>query len=102
MKVELTSTKKNPLLVRREINFEVRQPSTPSRLDTRNQIADILKVEPERVYILKLETRTGTQITVGRAHVYDAVKRAQLVQESHIIARNNPSKKEGQKEEKEE
>jgi len=102
MKVELTSTKKNPLLARREINFEIRQPSTPSRLDTRNQIAELLKVEPERVYILKLETRTGTQTTVGKAHVYDTLERAQLVEESHIIARNNPSKKEGEKEEKEE
>jgi len=101
IKVKLISTKRNPLLARREIDFEIQQPSTPSRLDTRNLIAEQLKVDPERVYILRLETQTGTQTTIGRSHVYDADERAQLIEESHIIARNNPSRKE-EKEDREE
>jgi len=100
MKIELISTKKNPLLARMETDFKVEQPSTPTRLDARNQIAELFKVDPDRVYILKLETRTGTQTTIGKAHVYDTLERAQLVEDSHIIARNNPSKKEGEKDEK--
>jgi len=100
MKVEIISRKENPLLVRKEIVFEVQNPSTPSRMDARNEVAALLKVVPERIYILKLKTRSGTQKTVGRAHIYDTVERAQRVEEKYIIARNNPVKEE--KEEKKE
>jgi ribosomal protein S24E len=100
MKIEIISRKENPLLARREVDFEVQDPSTPNRMDARNQIATLLKVTPERVYILKLKTRNGTQRTVGRAHIYDTVERAQRVEKRHIIARNNPVKEE--KEEREE
>jgi ribosomal protein S24E len=100
MKIEIISRKENPLLARREVGFEVQNPSTPSRMDARNEVATLLKVTPERVYILELRTRSGTQRTVGRAHIYDTVERAQRVEERYIIARNTPVKEE--KEEKEE
>lgn len=95
MKIELISTKMNPLLGRREVAFEIQQPSTPSRVDTRKEIAAQMKVDLERVYIVKLETKTGTQKTVGRAHVYDTVERALLVERDHIMERNKlPVRKE--------
>jgi len=99
MKTELISRRENPLLARKEIEFRVQNPSTPSRGDARNQIAALLKVDPERIYILKLQTRSGTQTTVGRAHVYDTVERAQRVEKRHIMARNNPLKGEEKEEE---
>jgi ribosomal protein S24E len=100
MKIELISRKENPLLARKEVDFEVQDPSTPSRAEARNQIAALLKVAPDRVYILKLQTRSGTQKTLGRAHVYDSAERAQHIEERYIITRNNPPKEE--KEEKKE
>jgi len=99
MKTEVISRRENPLLARKEIEFKVQTSSTPSRVDARNQIAALLKVDPERIYILKLQTRSGTQTTVGRAHVYDTVERAQRVEKRHIIARNNPPKGEEKEEE---
>ena len=88
MKIELISTKMNPLLGRREVDFEIQESSTPSRVDTRKEIAAQMKVDLERVYLVKLETKTGTQKTVGRAHVYDKVDRARLVEREHILERN--------------
>ena len=84
----MTSTKVNPLLRRSEIDFEVQQPSTPSRADARREVAAQLGVKTERVYIVKLQTKTGTHRTVGRAHVYDTFERARLVERRHIIERN--------------
>lgn len=88
MKIELTSTKRNPLLGRREVDFEIQESSTPSRVDMRKEIAAQMKVDLDLVYIVKLETKTGTHKTVGRAHVYDTLDRARLVERSHILERN--------------
>ena len=93
--MELTTTKQNPLIGRKEVTFEVQEPSTPSRSEVRREIAVLLKVDFDRVWVRHIETRSGTNVTVGLAHVYDDAKKAFEVEPQHIINRNQkPAKQE--------
>ena len=78
----------NPLIGRREITFEIRETSTPGRVEVRQELAAMLKVDLERVWVRWMETKTGTHRTVGLAHVYDDAERALEVEPGHIIMRN--------------
>ncbi|MCW4036015.1 MAG: hypothetical protein NWE75_02370 [Candidatus Bathyarchaeota archaeon] len=70
------------------MTFEIQQPSTPTRSEVRREIAVLLKSELDRVWIRKMETKTGTNLTVGLAHVYDDPAKALQVEPEHIIRRN--------------
>jgi len=97
--VELKSTRANPLIGRREVHFELEDAKTPSRLEMRRELAVALKTDPEKVWIRRIDTRTGTHVTTGLAHVYDDVDKALKMEPEHIIKRNQPPQKvEGEKE----
>ncbi len=88
MKLILTSTKTNPLFKRREVEFKVEEPSTPSRSSVRIELAVALRVELNQVYVREMKTKSGTRTTVGVAHVYEDPKMALKVEPKHIIERN--------------
>jgi small subunit ribosomal protein S24e len=93
MKLKIILDKKNPLLKRREIYFDVEHNqtgSTPPRLEVRKVVADALKVDANLVFVKRLETKTGTQIASGVANVYDSIEQAKLVEPEYIIKRNVP------------
>ena len=98
MKTELTATKANPLFSRREVTFEIIEPSTPTRSEARRELAVLLKTELDNIFIRRMETKTGTRRTVGLAHVYDDPAKAQKVEPDHIIQRNRPPEKPAQEE----
>jgi len=96
MKVEILSQKRNPLLKRTEITFEIEhggKGGTPLRLQAREGLAATLKTKIEQVYIKKLETKTGALSSTGEANVYDSMEQAKLVEPQYIIARNIPEEK---------
>jgi len=96
MKLEVTFEKENPLFKRKEVRFQVEhtQPgSTPSRMEIRNSLANILKVDQNFVFIKKLETKTGTHMAVGLANIYDSLEQAKLTEPEHIVKRNIPPEK---------
>jgi len=88
LKTELKSTKGNPLIGRREITFEIEGPATPSRAEVRREIAVALRAELDQVWVRRMETGTGTNTTVGLAHVYDDAARGRDFEPQHIIDRN--------------
>lgn len=89
LKLELTSTKTNPLLGRREVEFKVlNTASTPSRSQVRIQLAVTMKAELDQVYVIEIKTISGTQDTIGTAHVYDSPEQAQKVEREYILKRN--------------
>jgi ribosomal protein S24E len=91
MEIKLVSVKKNPLLNRKEVDFLVEQKTkTPSRLEIKKSIADELKVSEEIVFVKKMRTLTGSNITVGIANIYDSIKHADLIESDHIKKRNQP------------
>lgn len=99
MKVEILSQKRNPLLQRMEITFQIKhggKGGIPLRLQAREGLAAALKTKVERVYIKRLETKTGASSSTGEANVYDSMEQARLVEPPYIIARNMPEEKSGE------
>jgi ribosomal protein S24E len=100
MEIELTSTKDNRLLDRREICFEVQVAATPKRVEVRNKLATMLSTDLDRVWVRKMETKSGTRRTVGLVHVYNEAADPLKIEPKHIIKRNqapNVSKSETSK-----
>lgn len=98
------SQKKNPLLKRNEIQFQVEHSqtgSTPPRTEVRKAIANILKKDENGVFVKKLQTKTGSVIAVGLANVYDSLEQARLIEPNYIIKRNMPPEKKEEEKEKE-
>ncbi len=95
MQVQIESTKDNPLLKRKEVGFRIVQDSkvkTPQRLEVKKALAVELKVAEEVVFVKKMNTKTGTNITHGVAHVYQTAGQAKLVEPEYIHKRNSAEK----------
>jgi len=90
MEIKFVSVKKNPLLNRKEVDFLIEQYSktTPSRLEIKRKIAAELKSPEETVFVKKMQTLTGSNITVGIANIYENIKHADLIESKHIKKRN--------------
>jgi len=88
VKLELTSTKINKVISRKELSFRITEASTPSRADVRREIAVLMRTELDNVYVRALETKAGTRVTNGVAHVYNDASTALLVEPKYIIIRN--------------
>ncbi|MGB9778093.1 MAG: 30S ribosomal protein S24e [Candidatus Bathyarchaeales archaeon] len=96
MDVKIISDKKNPLLKRREVEFQVEHMqtgSTPPRLEVRKALASALKANMDLVVIKKFETKTGTNTALGMANVYDSAEQLKLIEPEYIIKRNFPAEK---------
>jgi len=96
MEIKITQQQYNPLLKRREITFQVEHKQTkgtPTRLETRKALAEMLKTNPEAVYVKRIETKAGTMLATGEANAYDSVEQAKLIEPKYIIARNMPKEK---------
>ncbi|KON34422.1 MAG: hypothetical protein AC479_00805 [miscellaneous Crenarchaeota group-6 archaeon AD8-1] len=89
MEIKLVSVKKNLLLSRKEVDFLV-ETNTPSRVKIKKGIADKMNVSEEIVFIKKMQTLTGSNITIGIANVYDTIKKADLIESDYIRKRNLP------------
>lgn len=101
MDVKVISKKRNLLLKRIEVHFEVEHSetgSTPPRSEARKAVARALKTEVDLVFVKKFETKTGTHTAVGLANVYDSVEQASLVEPKYIIRRNVPPEKPAEEE----
>ena len=82
----------NPLLKRKEVFVEVDHDGqgTPSRIDLRKAIATKYGTKPENVYVVDIDTKTGTQSAVCAVQVYDDSQTAQRVVAKYIQIRNLP------------
>lgn len=99
LKIKILSQKHNPLLKRQEVLFEVdhsQEGETSSRLELRKSLASMLKIELDRVFVERVETKTGTMIALGEANAYESPGQARLVEREHIITRNAPPAKGGE------
>ena len=91
MEIKLVSIKKNPLLNRKDVDFLVEtKTKTPSRVEIKKSIADEMKLSEEIIFIKKMQTLTGSHITVGIANIYDTSKQANLIEPDYIKKRNLP------------
>ena len=96
MQVKIDSTKDNPLLKRREVGFTIIQGAkekTPERLKVKKALAVELKIGDDVVFVKKMNTKTGTNITRGVANVYQTVEQAKIIEPLYIQKRNAPPEK---------
>jgi len=100
VKIKIIDKRRNELLKRLEVKFRVdhEKSGTPTRLQIRQGLAGILDVDEEKIYVKKIETKTGTNIAFGKANIYDSLSQAEYVEPKYIVLRNKP-KTEGEKEE---
>ena len=93
MKVKIVSTKENPLLKRKEVDFRVEhgpKGKTPSRLDVKRALATELKINEEMIFVKRMRTMTGTNTTAGIANVYETMEQAIFIEPEYIRKRNSP------------
>jgi small subunit ribosomal protein S24e len=95
MEITITSQKENPLLKRKEVQFNVEHNtgSTPPRMEVRRAVATALKSNLDLVFIKKFETKTGTHTAVGTANLYESIEQARLIEPEYIMKRNIPPEK---------
>jgi len=96
MQIRVESTKDNALLKRREVAFTVIQgpkEKTPQRLEVKKALAAELKIGDDVVFIKRMHTKTGTNVTQGDANIYQKVEQAKLVEPEYIRKRNSPPEK---------
>src|SRR3989304_5944315 len=96
MEVKIVSTKENPLLKRKEVKCTIEhgpRGKTPPRLDVKKALAAELKVNEELVFVLAMQTKTGTSIAAGVANGYETVGQAKRVEPDYIKKRNSPPEK---------
>jgi small subunit ribosomal protein S24e len=101
MEIKITNEKQNRLLKRKEITFEIdhaQMKGTPQRLEIRNKLAEALKINPEFVYVKRVETKTGTMKATGEANAYESMEQARLIEPEYIVNRNIPQEKKEQNE----
>ena len=82
----------NPLLKRKELHVEVDHDAagTPSRLELRKAIASKYGTKAENVYVVGVETKTGTQRAVCEVQVYDDAQSAKRIVPKFVQTRNLP------------
>ena len=93
MEIKIVSTKENPLLKRKEVDFRVEQDprgKTPARLEVKKALAAELKIKEEMVFIKRMQTMTGTHTAVGMANAYETVEQAKFIEPDYIRKRNSP------------
>ena len=95
MEIKIISQKENPLLKRKEVQFDVEHNtgSTPPRLEVRRAVATTLKANVDLVFIKKFVTKAGTHTATGTANLYETVDQAKLIEPEYIVKRNIPPEK---------
>ena len=96
MQIKIDSSKNNPILKRKEVDFTIIQgpkEKTPPRLEVKKALAAEMKIGDEVVFIKRMHSKTGTNITQGVANVYQTVEQAKVVEPEYIRKRNSPPEK---------
>jgi len=85
--------KYNPLLKRKEVSIEIDHDGqgTPSRSELRKAVASKYSTKQENVYVIEMETGTGTQSAISGVEVYDDAQSALQTVPKHIQIRNLPA-----------
>jgi len=93
MKLKVTTQNYNPLLKRKEVNFEVEhapKEGTPTRAELRKSLAENLKANVDLIFVKRAVTKKGSMLTVGEANVYDTQEQVKIAEADHIVTRNIP------------
>lgn len=96
MKIEIKEQKKNPILKREEVRFEINHAGeeTPTRNAVAEEMAKIFKAKRNSVVIDEVKGRYGIGISDGYAKIYDNKEAALEFENEHLLIRNGITKEE--------
>jgi small subunit ribosomal protein S24e len=102
MRIEITNREENKLLNRVEVRYKAvhSKEKTPSREESRNQLAANLQVPKELVIIDYQKSKFGKNYTEGYAKVYKTKEEAMALEPDFLLIRNGLKSKEGDKDAK--
>ncbi len=83
----------NALLGRKELSLDVEHDNagSPSRTALRSAVAAKYDTKAENVFVVEIDTKTGTQSSTCEVQVYDDAEAAKKLVPKHIQIRNLPS-----------
>jgi len=83
----------NALLGRKELSLDVEHENagSPSRTSLRDAVASKYGTKSENVFVVGIDTRTGTQSSICEVQVYDDPEVAKRLVPKHIQIRNLPT-----------
>lgn len=99
--MKIVSEKNNPLLKRLELDFEIRQKTTPSRKEVVEALSEAKKVKKELIIVGHFAPIYGAEKLAGKAHVYESEAVMKKTEPGYILERHF-GKKEKKPEEKKE
>ncbi len=103
MEVTVKSEKQNPILRRKEIEFEVNvEKSTPQRTELRKAVASHFKAKPELVVVDRITQRFGDRKASAIARIYEEKEALERLELGHIKSKNFPKQEAGKEKEKQE
>ncbi len=90
LKLEILESRDNKLIGRKELIVRIDHwpQGTPPRKELRERIAQMLKVNPEAVYVRKVKTEYGKCESLARIHVYESAQRALQIEPAHVVKKN--------------
>lgn len=86
----------NLIFKRREISFFIENvsSSSPRLYEVRKSLAEKNNAREDVVYVLRLDTKAGTNRTQGIAEIYDTSESAKKIVPKYIQLRNEPKRHE--------
>ena len=93
MDVKNISESYNPVFKRKEVSFFIDHSAqgSPKLYDVRKSLVEKYSADEGSVYVVKLETKTGTNRSYGKAEIYESIESAAKVVPKHIQRRNTPN-----------
>lgn len=99
MEIKKVAESYNPIFKRKEVSFFIDHTahSSPQLYEVRKSLAEGYSTGEDTVYVIGLETKTGTNRTHGRAEVYDSFEIAKKVVPKYLQMRNDPDRRKKEK-----
>ncbi len=96
MKLKILSETQNPLLNRREVRVEIDHDpqGTPNRTTAKQELANYLGNDAQKIQIIAMKTLTGTRKTICDIEIYEDIERGERIVHQHTLERGLPKTKE--------
>jgi small subunit ribosomal protein S24e len=89
VEVQVVRRRDNPLLMRREVHFQVTHTGepTPRRTAVQAALAEVLKAKKENIVVDRMRTEFGKEVSHGYAKVYSSVEAASRFERDSRLVR---------------
>jgi len=94
MEIEVISETENPLLERREVMVRIKHTgaATPLKSEIRTLVAAKLSADDDKMIVGSLNQSFGTSESLAKVKIYKTRKRAEQIENPHVIKKNTPEK----------